>query len=197
MKTRLSVLLVVLSCLALGTGAALAEFPEGVPDTVQVDIGGTYSNLDTNFGVSSSNAGVGAIVTLEDVMNLASEQSVLARAAEFSASQAALNSRRFPAAARILISKSHEMETTAPFLTAETLERATPDLFTISFTVSPLSSMALTAKLESKALCFIKATSAWVSPSFFPSSSGVRAIWIFVLAGVLIVTNAPILEETN
>jgi hypothetical protein len=75
MKTRLSVLLVVLSCLALGTGAALAEFPEGVPDTVQVDIGGTYSNLDTNFGVSSSNAGVGAIVTLEDVMNLASEQS--------------------------------------------------------------------------------------------------------------------------
>jgi hypothetical protein len=75
MKTRRIGFFAVLICLAFGTGAALAEFPEGVPDKIQVDLGGTFANLDTNFGVTSSNAGVGAIVSLEDVMNLGTTQS--------------------------------------------------------------------------------------------------------------------------
>jgi hypothetical protein len=75
MRSVVYATIAVLSCIALGTGAALAEFPEGVPDKIQIDLGGTFANLDTNFGVTSSDAGVGAIVSLEDVMNLGTTQS--------------------------------------------------------------------------------------------------------------------------
>jgi len=75
MKTGLTVVLVPLSCLVLGAGAALAEFPEGVPDTVQVDMGGTFASLDTNLGVIPSDGGVGVVANLEEVMNLDTSQS--------------------------------------------------------------------------------------------------------------------------
>jgi hypothetical protein len=67
-------------------------------------------------------------------------------------SQAACTLIFFPVAAMIFTRRSDETPAVAPFLTAETFERATPDRLTISLTLNPESAIALKAILEILAL---------------------------------------------
>jgi hypothetical protein len=81
-----------------------------------------------------------------------------------------------PVAPIIFTNKSQDTETVAPFLTADTLDRATPDLFTISFNVNPDSLIDLTANRDNSALYFISAISPGASPSIRPISFTVFAV---------------------
>ena len=70
----------------------------------------------------------------------------------------------------ILTSRSQETETVAPFLTADTFDRATPDLLTISFRVRPDFPIALTANLDNSALYFIRIFRSAIAASFSSSA---------------------------
>jgi hypothetical protein len=64
----------------------------------------------------------------------------------------------------------------APFLMADTFERTTPDLLTISFGASPDSRIDLTARCDNSALYFISAMSPGVRPNIRLTSFGVFAV---------------------
>jgi hypothetical protein len=74
MKIRLAGLLSLLLSLGFAR-AALANFPEEVPDTVQIDIGGTFASVHTEASLTGSGSGIGASVNLEEVLGLDSNQS--------------------------------------------------------------------------------------------------------------------------
>jgi hypothetical protein len=71
--------------------------------------------------------------------------------------QAAWGWTSTPAAPRILIRRSQETDTVAPFLTADTLDRAAPDRLTISLIGNPDSPIDFIASLDNSALYFISA----------------------------------------
>jgi len=73
-----------------------------------------------------------------------------------------------PVAAMIRRRRSMEILMVAPFLTADTLDRETPDLSTISLTDIWLASMDFTAMLEISALYSIRAMSLSLRSSNFP-----------------------------
>ena len=62
--------------------------------------------------------------------------------------------------------RSHETDTVAPFFTADTLDRATPESFTISLTLKSESWIDWVARSESSALYFIKPTSPYPHYSY-------------------------------
>lgn len=63
-------------CLASLSRSAQAGFPGEVPETIQLQIGGTLATLDTSVGLGLKSGRVGATVVFEDLLNLPVSKSI-------------------------------------------------------------------------------------------------------------------------
>ncbi len=70
MSRAIQLLVASVIFLVLAASPAAAEFPEGVPDRVQVTFGGMVTTLDTSAGAGKTRGGLGATIKFEDFFNI-------------------------------------------------------------------------------------------------------------------------------
>jgi hypothetical protein len=132
--------------------ARLRSFPVGLPEDVVIRFLAPFKILDKHLMVSGIYLPCLGILPSE----CSHDRRMFGSGRNF---QAAWGWTSTPVAPRILIRRSQETDTVAPFLTADTLDRATPDRLTISLTGNPDSPIDFTARRDNSALYFIRAMS--------------------------------------